>query len=115
MEMLTNMGPLQKLMSMLPGMPGGMQEKINVEETQERLAMFRIIMDSMTDAEMDDPKLIKSSRVIRIARGAGVDPKEVRLLLQQYNNSKKAVKGFMGNRKLRKQLMKQMESQGMGG
>lgn len=115
MEMLTNMGPLQKLMSMLPGMPGGMQEKINVEETQERLAKFRIIMDSMTDAEMDEPKLIKSSRVIRIARGAGVDPKEVRQLLQQYNNSKKAVKGFMGNRKLRKQLMKQMESQGMGG
>ena len=115
MEMLTNMGPLQKLMSMLPGMPGGIQEKINVEETQERLHKFRIIMDSMTDEEMDEPKVIKSSRVIRIARGAGVDPKDVRLLLQQYNNSKKAVKGFMGNRKLRKQLMKQMQAQGLEG
>ncbi len=36
MEMLTNMGPLKKLMSMLPGMRhGGLQDKINVEETQE--------------------------------------------------------------------------------
>ena len=115
MEMLTNMGPLQKLMQMLPGLPGNMQEKINVEETQQRLRNFRIIMDSMTEAEMDDPKLIKSSRITRIANGAGVDPKEVRQLLQQYNNSKKAVKGFMGNRKLRKQLMQQMQGQGLDG
>ncbi|MCE5296001.1 MAG: signal recognition particle protein Srp54 [Euryarchaeota archaeon] len=111
MEMLTNMGPLQKLMSMLPGLPGNVQEKIDIEETQERLHNFRIIMDSMTDEEMEEPKLIKASRITRIARGAGVDPKDVRLLLQQFNNSKKAVKGFMGNRKLRKQLMKQMGNQ----
>jgi signal recognition particle subunit SRP54 len=113
MEMLTSMGPLQKLVSMLPGMPGGMTDKINVEETQEKMRKFRTIMDSMTDAEMEDPKLVKASRVARIARGAGVDLKDVRELLHQYNNSKKAVKGFMGNRKLRKQLMKQMQAQGM--
>jgi signal recognition particle subunit SRP54 len=111
MEMLTSMGPLKKLMSMLPGfgMPG-LQDKINVEESQKRLASYRIIMDSMTDAEMEEPKLIKSSRINRIAKGAVVDPKEVRELLHQFNNSKKAVKGFMGNRKLRRQLMKQFES-----
>ncbi|HTY46513.1 MAG TPA: signal recognition particle protein Srp54 [Methanomassiliicoccales archaeon] len=113
MEMLTNMGPLKKLLSMLPGMPG-ITDKINIEESQKRLATFRVIMDSMTDEEMEDPKVIKSSRVARIARGAGVDPKEVRSLLQQYNQSKKAVKGLMGNRKLRRQLMKQLESGELG-
>jgi signal recognition particle subunit SRP54 len=113
MEMLANMGPLKKLLSMLPGMPG-MTDKIDVEESQRRLRVFKVVMDSMTEEEMDDPKLIKSSRVNRIARGAGVDPKEVRDLLHQYNNSKKAVKGFMGNRKLRKQLMKQLESGDLG-
>ena len=114
MEMLTNMGPLKKLLAMLPGMQG-MTDKIDIEESQKRLAVFRVIMESMTDEEMQDPKMIKSSRVIRIARGAGVDPRQVRDLLHQYNQSKKAVKGFMGNRKLRRQLMKQMESGGMGG
>ena len=115
MEMVSNMGPLKKLLSMLPGfgMPG-MTDKINVEETQKRLAIFRVIMDSMTEEEMEDPKIIKSSRVNRIARGAGVDPKEVRALLHQYNTSKKAVKGLMGNRKLRRQMMKQLESGEMG-
>lgn len=110
MEMLTNMGPLKKLVSMLPGMPG-LSEKMNVEESQEKLRRFKFIMDSMTDEEMEDPKLIKSTRINRIARGAGVEGKDVRELLKQYNMSKKAVKGFMGNRKLRKQLMKQFSSE----
>ncbi len=113
MEMLTNMGPLKKLVSMLPGMPG-MGDKVNMEESQEKLRKFKFIMDSMTEEEMEDPKLIKSTRINRIARGSGVEAKDVRELLKQYNMSKKAVKGFMGNRKFRKQLMKQFQSGEMG-
>jgi signal recognition particle subunit SRP54 len=113
MEMLTNMGPLKKLISMLPGMPG-MGDKVNMEESQEKLRKFKFIMDSMTEEEMEDPKLIKSTRINRIAKGAGVEGKDVRELLKQYNMSKKAVKGFMGNRKFRKQLMKQFQSGELG-
>lgn len=110
MEMLTSMGPLKKIMSMLPGI-GGLQDKVDLEESQERLRKFKIIMDSMTDEEMEDPKIVKASRINRIARGAGVETRDVRELIKQFNMSKKAVKGFMGNRKLRKQLMKQMSSE----
>jgi signal recognition particle subunit SRP54 len=109
MEMLTNMGPLKKLVSMLPGMPG-LTDKMDMEQSQERLRVFKTIMDSMTDEEMEEPKLVKSSRVHRIAKGAGVTDHDVRDLLKQFNISKKAVKGFMGNRKLRRQLMKQFGS-----
>ncbi|MFP4171161.1 MAG: signal recognition particle protein Srp54 [Methanomassiliicoccales archaeon] len=114
MEMLTSMGPLKKIVGMLPGMPG-LTDKMDLEESEEKLERFRIILDSMTEEEMENPKIIKSSRVIRIARGAGVDPRDVRELLRQYNTSKKAVKGFMGNRKLRKQMMKQLQSSGLEG
>lgn len=110
MEMLADVGPLKKIMSMLPGFPG-MRQDINPEELQERLGRFHIIMDSMTDEELDNPKLIKSSRVLRVSRGAGVEQKHVRELLKQYNMSRKAVKGFMGNRQIRRQLMKQMRDQ----
>jgi signal recognition particle subunit SRP54 len=92
----------------------GMGDKLNMEESQEKLRKFKFIMDSMTDQEMEDPKLIKSTRINRIARGAGVESRDVRDLLKQYNMSKKAVKGFMGNRKFRKQLMKQFQSGDMG-
>ncbi len=112
MDMLTNMGPLKKLVSMLPGMPG-LTDDIDLEESQERLWKYRTIMDSMTEEELENPKIIKSSRVLRIARGAGVDPSDVKQLLKQYNQSKKAVKGFMGNRKLRRQFKKQLKSSGL--
>jgi signal recognition particle subunit SRP54 len=107
MEAVSKMGPLQKVMNLIPGM-NKMEDKINYEESQARLRRYRVIMDSMTDEEMDDPRIIKGSRISRIAYGAGVTPHDVRDLIKQYEQSKKTMKGFMGNRKMRKQMMKQM-------
>jgi len=109
MEAVNKMGPLKKVMSMIPGMTK-MEDKINYEESQAKLRKYRVIMDSMTDDEMEDPRVIKGTRINRIAYGAGVDPHDVRELIKQYAQSKKAMKGFMGNRKMRKQMMKQMGS-----
>jgi len=111
-EMLTDMGPMKKLASMIPGVVGKVKDE-EMEGTQARLRRFRIIMDSMTDEEMTDPKAVKSSRVQRIARGAGVAPKDVKELLRHYDMARKAIKGFAGNRKMRKQLMKQLEAAGI--
>ncbi len=112
MEMLTKMGSLRKLFSMLPGMPGKMSEE-EMDRTQERLRVFRIIMDSMTDEELENPRQIKSSHVTRIARGSGTTPRQVKELLRQYNMARKAVKGFAGDRKMRRQLMKQFKASGL--
>lgn len=112
MEMLQGMGPLKKLASMLPGLGDRLQEQ-DMEATQARLAKWRVIMDSMTDYELENPREIKSSRVIRIARGSGTTPKDVRELLRQYEMSRKAMKGLMGNRKMRRQLMKQLKGSGV--
>src|SRR6266545_3152819 len=111
-EMLTDMGPMRKLAALIPGVAGKMKDS-DMESTQARLRRFKIIMDSMTDAEMTDPKKVKSSRVQRIARGAGVSPREVKELLRNYETSRKAIKGFAGNRKMRKQLMAQLEASGV--
>jgi len=108
MEMLTSMGPLKKLMSMFPGGPGALPDD-ELEAMQEKLRKFKIIMKSMTQEELEDPKIIKSSRVKRIAMGAGVTTKDVRALISHYNTTRKQMKGLMGNRKLRKQLQKQMK------
>jgi len=114
MEMLEGVGSLSKVANMIPGISGKVSEK-DMEASQERLRKFRVIMDSMTKEELEDPKILKSSRVMRIARGSGTTPKDVRELLKQYNISKKAIKGFMGNRKMRRQLMKQMKTDGPAG
>jgi signal recognition particle subunit SRP54 len=111
MEALTKMGPLSKIFSMLPGVPASLTED-QLEETQDRLTRFRYIMDSMTVEEQENPKLLKSSRILRIARGSGTDPKEVKELVRYYNTSKKAIRGLAGNRKMRRQLMKQLQAGG---
>jgi len=111
-EMLTDMGPMRKLASLIPGVGGKMKDS-DMEDTQARLRRFKIIMDSMTDEEMTDPKTVKSSRVQRIARGAGVAPRDVKELLRNYETSRKAIKGFAGNRKMRKQILQQLEASGV--
>ncbi|MFW6040576.1 MAG: signal recognition particle protein Srp54 [Thermoplasmatota archaeon] len=109
MEMLSGVGPLQKIMDMLPVGPAKISED-EMMSTQKKLKKFRIIMDSMTEEEMENPEILKRSRIQRIARGSGTSPKDIRELLSHYKKSKKAIKGFTGNRKMRKKLMKQLES-----
>ena len=109
MEMLTGVGPLQKIVDMLPMGPSSISEE-EIMATQEKLDDFRVMMKSMTEEEMENPEQIKGDRVRRIAMGSGKSPKDVRGLLSHYKKTKKAIKGFSGNRKMRKQLKKQMES-----
>lgn len=109
MEMLAGVGPLQKIMEMLP-LGGNKISDEDMFDTQQKLRLFRIMMDSMTEEEMENPSLIKKTRIRRIARGSGCTPKDVRDLLGHYKKAKKAIKGFSGNRRIRKQLMKQLES-----
>ncbi len=107
LKAMNKMGPLQKVMSLIPGM-SRFEDKMDFEATQAKLAKYRYIMDSMTEAEKEDPAILKASRVQRIAVGSGTSVHEVRELIKQYNSSKKAIKGVMGNRKMRKQMMRQM-------
>lgn len=113
MDMISSMGPIKKLFSMLPfGMFGGLGGKLSddaLADTQDKLRKFKIIMDSMTDDELAKPHIIKSSRIKRIARGSGSDPKDVRALLKYYDMTRKAVKGFASNRKIRRTLMQQLK------
>jgi signal recognition particle subunit SRP54 len=99
---------------MLPASMTGRMSSEDIESTQTRLRLFRTIMDSMTDDELDTPNVIKSSRVKRIARGAGVEPRDVKGLLKQYNQSRKAIKGMTSNRKMRRALMQQMDGLDLG-
>jgi signal recognition particle subunit SRP54 len=111
MSMLKGMGSLSKVAEMLPGgFPGAAKKKnIDMDETEDKLQRFKIIMDSMTDEEMNDPNIVRSSRIKRIARGAGVENKDVKELLKYYNMTKRMMKGFSGSRKMQKNLMKQLK------
>lgn len=104
---LGEMGPFSKLMSMVPGLGAAKVDEKQMDATQLRLQRFRTILDSMTGQELDDPQVIKSDRIHRIARGSGQTPHEVRALLKHYETTRKAAHGLASNRRLRRQLEKQ--------
>jgi signal recognition particle subunit SRP54 len=63
-----------------------------LELGEEKLEGFKIIMDSMTKAEKQNPDIINSNRIARIAKGAGKTQEQVRELLKQFKQMKKAFK-----------------------
>ena len=92
MEMMSKVGTIDKLMSFLPGnLLGGMgnMSKSQKELMQSNLDKYQVIMDSMTVWEKNEPAKLKADRVRRIARGAGVNEKEVRELIGQWRRSRK--------------------------
>ena len=113
MEMTSKIGTMDKLLSHLPDsmFGGGMSNmsRSQKQQMQKNLDQYRVIMDSMTQQEKDEPHLLKSSRIKRIARGSGVDEKSVKDLLGHWNKSKKMMRGMKGNRKFRKQMQSMMD------
>ncbi len=93
MEMMNNMGSLDKIMDMVPGM-GLSMPKEAMEFGEEKMEKFRIIMDSMTDEELENPKIVNSSRRERIAQGSGKNQESIKELIQQFNQTKKMLKNL---------------------
>ncbi|MGA7924343.1 MAG: signal recognition particle receptor subunit alpha [Thermoplasmata archaeon] len=110
LESLGQMGPFSKLLSLLPSMGTNRLDDVQVQETQNRFRRFRAILDSMNPEELDDPRIIKSDRAQRIARGSGQKAQEVRALLKYWETTRKAAHGIASNRKLRRTLERQMSA-----
>jgi signal recognition particle subunit SRP54 len=107
LESLGQMGPVSKLVSMLPTLGPAKVDEKQLDESQRRLRRYRAILDSLTPEELDDSQIIKAERVQRIARGSGQKPQEVRALLKQFEMTRKAAHGLVSNRRLRRQIEKQ--------
>jgi signal recognition particle subunit SRP54 len=81
-----SLGGFDKIKSMIPGL-GGAKIPENVLETQEeKITKWEHIIKSMTPEEKENPELLEkqTSRIARVARGAGVSTTDIRSLLKQY-------------------------------
>jgi len=105
LDAVSRMGPLKQIMSMLP-LGGADVPSEAIDVTSSKMARYRVIMDSMTARELDDPNLIGGSRIHRIARGAGSSPDEVRELLKYYRLMQRALKGMRGGKFNLQRLMR---------
>ena len=120
MKAMDNMGPLDQVMDMIPGMGGGLMDQLPddaMDVTQDRMRKFDVAMDSMTEEELEDPRIIGQERVERIARGAGVPAESIRELLEQHKMMERTIKQFqgMGDGDMQRMMKKMQQGDGGGG
>lgn len=116
-EKFAQPGIMRKMFDALPlsKIPGG--GKIGAEDldnAQDKLNNYRVIMDSMTFYELEHPDEINARRIIRIARGSGREETDVRNLLREFKAMKNNLKAMKGNRGFKKLMRNQIKAGNFG-
>ncbi len=99
MQQLRNMGDLQDLLGMIPGM-GNLK---NVQIDEKAMARTAAMIQSMTPYERDNPSCLNHSRKQRICKGSGVSPADLNRLLKQFDMMNDMMRK-MNNPKLAKKM-----------
>ena len=102
LRQMKQLGPIQDILKMLPGVPGGrsavkeMAEEVNEAELRRAEAMIL----SMTLEERRNPAIISGSRRLRIANGSGTTTADVNQLLKDFEGARKMMRSMMGGKRL---------------
>ncbi|MCA9949613.1 MAG: signal recognition particle protein [Anaerolineales bacterium] len=91
MQQIKRLGPLGKIMDMIPGM-NKMSKDVDMSNAEDDLKRIEAIIYSMTLQERRNPKMIKASRKRRIAGGSGTSVQEVNQLLKQFREMQRMMK-----------------------
>ena len=112
MDQLKNMGDLESIMGMIPGIDAKALKGAKLDE--KAMARQQAIILSMTKAERENPAMLNSSRKKRIAMGSGTSVVDVNRLLKQFDAMQQMTKQFSG-KNLKKLQKKMGRMGGMGG
>ena len=92
LQQVRNMGPLEDLLSMMPGMNAKALKGISIDEKE--IQRVEAMIQAMTPEEREKPDIINTSRKERIAKGSGTTIVELNKLLKQFKDMKKMMKQF---------------------
>jgi signal recognition particle subunit SRP54 len=101
MREMRKLGPLQDLLAMLPGVPGGKDalKDLAGQVDERQLARAEAIICSMTPEERQNPAIIGGSRRQRIARGSGATTTDVNSLLKEFDGARKMMRTMLGGKR----------------
>ena len=89
LRQVRNMGPLNELVGMMPGMNKALRGvSLDEAEAERQLKRVEAIILSMTPEEQRNPRLLNASRKRRIARGSGTTVQQINQLLSQHRQMK---------------------------
>ena len=107
-EQVNKLGSLNKLIDMIPGFSNAVMPN-NVEELEQKMKKWRVIIQSMTNFEKDNPDILNSSRIKRIAQGSGNSEKDVKEMFVKFRQSKSVMKASKGRefQQMMRRIMKE--------
>jgi len=94
-DQMKKFGSLKKVLDHIPGFSGAV-DSAELDKAEDRVKVYKSIIQSMTKVERENPDKINSSRLRRIAAGSGRSEKDVRELLSRYKQMKTLVKTTKG-------------------
>ncbi|MBC2577584.1 signal recognition particle protein [Peptostreptococcus russellii] len=94
LEQVQNLGPLDKLLELVPGMGSIKGQLGNIDTNGKEIKRTKAIIQSMTIEERRNPQIINGSRKKRIAKGSGTSVQDINRLIKQFNEMKKMMKMF---------------------
>ena len=104
MREMKKLGPIQDLLAMMPGVPGGKNaiKDLAGQVDEGQMSRAEAIILSMTGDERRNPAIIGGSRRLRIARGSGTTTAEVNGLLKDFEGARKMMRSMMGGKHMPK-------------
>jgi len=94
-DQMKKFGSVKKVLEHIPGLSGAV-DSAELDKAEDRVKVYKSIIQSMTKGERETPDKINSSRLRRIAAGSGRSEKDVRELLSRYKQMKALVKTSKG-------------------
>ncbi len=95
MEMMSNLGSMTSILKMLPGMGGMLKQLGDLSPAENEMKKMKVIISSMTKEERQNYKVIKDSRIKRIALGSGNTEASVRDFLGKFKQMESMMGGLM--------------------
>ena len=110
LQQIKKMGSITKLIGMMPGVDRKMLDKINEADSEKKMKRTEAIIQSMTPAERENPKIIAPNRKVRIAKGSGTRVQDVNELLKQFEQMREMMKQFSSGKQAK--MLKRMRKHG---
>ena len=102
MGQISKMGGIAKLIDMIPGISAADKKQIDFEKGKKDLDRMKAIIQSMTNAERENPNILNASRRKRIAAGSGQTVQSINQLIEQFDEMKSMMKKFNNPAALKK-------------
>ncbi len=112
LEQVSKMGTLKKVFEFVPGLSGAMKKE-DVAQLEDKMKIWKYVINSMTKEEKEDPEILNSSRIKRIAQGSGTHDRDVKEMIARHRQSKTVMKGSKG--RMMNQLLRGLPKDALSG